>query len=181
MPKRIRRIGSLKSELITKSRESMLTAVQIFNNPNINFKSESFIVLTVISWTYLLHAFYKSKRIEYRYYNSSGKRRKYDKTKNGAYKHWELEKCLTVGASPIDSITTKNLLFLIGLRHEIEHQMTSKIDDYLSGRFQACCLNYNNYIKQLFGDNYGIDRHLSFSLQFSSISDEQLSELKKIN
>jgi hypothetical protein len=59
--------------------------------------------------------------------------------------------------------------------------MTTQIDDYLSARFQACCLNYNQYIKQFFGDLYGVDRHLSFSLQFSSISDEQLSLLSDRN
>ncbi len=68
--------------------------------------------------------------------------------------------------------------FLIGLRHEIEHQMTSRIDDYLSARFQACCLNYNTHIKQLFGNLYGIENHLTFSLQFSSISEEHANQLK---
>ena len=62
---------------------------------------------------------------------------------------------------------------MIGLRHEIEHQMTTRIDDLLSARFQACCLNYNNYIKTLFGDDNSIDKHLSFSLQFSTIQTEQ--------
>ena len=47
--------------------------------------------------------------------------------------------------------------------------MTSKIDDYLSARFQSCCLNFNHYIKKLFGEKYGIDKHLSVSLQFSTV------------
>ena len=46
--------------------------------------------------------------------------------------------------SPIDKNTANNLKFLIGLRHEIEHQMTLSLDDYLSGRYQACILNYNH-------------------------------------
>jgi hypothetical protein len=37
----------------------MLTAVQIYNNPQIDFKSELFIVTTMIAWTYLLHAYYR--------------------------------------------------------------------------------------------------------------------------
>ena len=69
--------------------------------------------------------------------------------------------------------THQKISFLLELRHEIEHQMTSRIDDILSARFQACCLNYNQYIKKLFGENFGIDRHLSCSLQFSTISLEQ--------
>ena len=58
MSKRIRRIGSIKSELLKKSREAALAAVQIFNNPNISFKSESYVVLMMIAWTYLLHGLF---------------------------------------------------------------------------------------------------------------------------
>lgn len=181
MSKRNRKIGSIKSELLTKSREAMLTAVQIFNNPNIQFKSESFIVLSNIAWTYLLHAYYRTKKIEYRYFKQHGKRKRFDRTKKGAYKYWELERCLDDKNCPIDKVAKLNLKFLIGLRHEIEHQMTTKIDDYLSARFQASCLNYNYYIKKLFGDKFGIDKFLSFSLQFSSIDEEQISQLRKFD
>jgi hypothetical protein len=40
---------SIRAELVEKSRESALTAVQIFNNPLIEFKSETFIVLMTIA------------------------------------------------------------------------------------------------------------------------------------
>ncbi len=180
MPKsRVRKWGSIKDELVKKSREAALAAVQIFNNPSITFKAESYVVLMVISWTYLLHAYYRSKKITYKYYKQNGQRRVYDRTKNGAYKYWELERCLNDQDSPIDKDTSNNLRFLIGLRHEIEHQMTSRIDDVLSARFQACCLNYNRYVKQLFGEKYGIEKHLSFSLQFSTIDDEQKDLLEE--
>jgi len=173
MTTRNRRIGSVKNELLHKSREGALAAVQIFNNPNITFKAESYVVLMNIAWTYMLHAYYRGKKIEYRYFSMAGSRRRFDKTKHGAHKYWELERCLNEDQSPIDKHAANNLRFLIGLRHEIEHQMTSRIDDLLSARFQACCLNYNEYIKKLFGDSLGIEKHLSFSLQFSTISMDQ--------
>ena len=180
---RIRRVGSVKQELLQKSKEAALSAVQIFNNPNISFKAETYIVLMIIAWTYLLHAFYRRYGIEYRYYQcQSNGRRKFDRTKNGAYKFWELERCLNDASSPLDKDTSNNLRFLIGIRHEIEHQMTTRIDDILSAKFQACCLNYDEYLRRLFYDN-AMQRHLSFSLQFSSISDEQkemLSEKKDL-
>ncbi|WP_222845796.1 DUF3644 domain-containing protein [Flavilitoribacter nigricans] len=169
----------MKSELITKSREAMLSAVQIFNNPNILFKSESFIVLSNIAWMYLLHAYYRTNDIDYRYYKLVNTRKRYDKTKRGAYKYWELERCINEDKCPIDKVTTSNLRFLIGLRHEIEHQMTTRIDDYLSARFQSCCLNFNHYIKKLFGEKYAIDKHLSISLQFSTLNEEQTDQLKE--
>jgi hypothetical protein len=179
MIKRIRKVGSVRNELIAKARESMLCAVQIFNNPNILFKSESFIVLSIISWTYLMHAYYRGNKTDYRYSSIVGARKKFDKTKRGAFKYWELERCLDDPSSPIDGVTTHNLKFLIGLRHEIEHQMTSRIDDYLSARFQACCLNFNRDIKKFFGLDMGIDRYLSFSLQFSSIAEPHIKQLQQ--
>ncbi|QDJ91888.1 DUF3644 domain-containing protein [Acinetobacter haemolyticus] len=170
---RKRQVASVRGELVKKSRESALAAVQIFNNPSMSFKSEAYIVLMIIAWTYLLHAYFRSKGIEYKYFEMKGTRKRYHKTAKGAYKYWELERCLNYNDSPIDKNTANNLRFLIGLRHEIEHQMTSKIDDLLSARFQACCLNYNEYLKNFFGDVLGIENHLSFSLQFSSIDQEQ--------
>ena len=47
--KRKRKLFSVKDELIRKSREAALAAVQVFNNPNITFKSEIFIVMMVIA------------------------------------------------------------------------------------------------------------------------------------
>lgn len=175
--KRIRRTYSVSRELLLKSREAALAAVQIFNSPMITFKSEIFIVLMNIAWTYLLHAHYRRERIEYRYYTQSGSRRRFDKTKHGAEKHWELERCLNEQRSPVDKDAANNLRFLIGIRHEIEHQMTGRLDSTLSAKFQACCLNYNDYVKQLFGEEYGIDKYLAFSLQFTSISQEQAKQL----
>jgi len=179
MAHRKRRLWSIKHELITKSREAMLCAVQIFNNPHVVFKSETFIVLSNIAWTYLLHSYYRKEGIDYRYFDQRPNSKKYNRTKQGSYKYWELEKCLNDENCPLNVVSKANLKFLLGLRHEIEHQMTTRIDDYLSARFQACCLNFNHYIKTLFGEEYGIDKHLSFSLQFSSIVEEQANLLKE--
>ncbi|ARU31770.1 hypothetical protein CAP31_08805 [Sulfuriferula sp. AH1] len=174
---RIRSVGSVSAELLKKSREAALAAVQVFNNPAITFKSEIYVVLIVISWTYLMHAYYRKKKVEYRYHKMVGGRKRFDRTNKGAQKYWELERCLNDENSPIDRDAANNLNFLIGLRHEIEHQMTSRIDEFLSARFQACCLNYNEYIKSLFGPEFGIDKHLSFSLQFSSLNKDQIDTL----
>ena len=176
--KRNRRFHSVSDELIYKSREAALAAVQIFNNPQITFKSEMFVVLVNIAWTYLLHAHYRKNRIEYRYFEQKGKIRRFDRTAKGAYKFWELERCLNEALSPIDHDAANNLRFLIGIRHEIEHQMTTRIDASFSAKFQACCLNYNDYIKKLFGHELAIDKHLSFSLQFSSIAMEHAEQLQ---
>lgn len=53
--------------------------------------------------------------------------------------------------------------------------MSPALDAFASARYQACCLDYNHCVKQLFGDRYGIDRDLGFTLQFTSLSREQLT------
>ena len=173
MPRK-RRVYSIADELLSKSRDAALAAIQVFNNPLMRFKSESYIVLMIIAWTYLLHAYYRKNGIEYRYYRMGKSRRRFDRTKSGAFKYWELERCLNDAQCPVDRDVCNNLRFLIQLRHEIEHQMTMQLDEYLGGRYQACAVNYNRYIKSLFGDNYGIDTHLTYSLQFLELSYDQL-------
>ena len=67
---------SFKNELIEKSKEAMMSAIQIYNNPLVKFKSEIFIVTSIISWTYLLHAYYRSINTDYRYYQKRVKRKR---------------------------------------------------------------------------------------------------------
>jgi hypothetical protein len=162
-------------ELLEKSREAALTSIQVFNNPLIKFKSETFIVLMIIAWTYLLHAHYRKNGIDYRHSRTRNGVQEFDRTKSGAFRYWELESCLTDPNSPIDNVTFENLKFLIELRHEIEHQMTERLDDYIGSRYQACAMNYNRYIKALFGEGFGIDKYMTFSLQFLELSQKQLS------
>jgi hypothetical protein len=177
MATRKRSIGSVASELVKKAREAMLAAVQIFNNPQIDFKAELFIVTTVIAWTYLLHAYYRKKRVEYRQFKPGVKNRHFLRTKFGAIRHLGLEECLNLKECPLDELVKKNLQFLIGIRHEVEHQMTRRIDDQLSAKFQAAALNFNTAIKRLFGEKYSLDREQSFSIQFAAISEKTAKEL----
>ena len=163
-----------KFELVTKSREAALSATQTFNNPHILFKSETFTILMIIAWTYLLHAHYRENKVEYRYFEQRGKRKRFLRTKHGAYKYWELERCLNDKTCPLELPVKENLRFLIGLRHEIEHQMTDRIDRSLARRFQACCINFHEAIVNLFGKKYGLAKHLSFSLQFSTFDSDQI-------
>jgi len=170
MSDRKRRARSIQAELLAKSREAALNAVQSFNNPLTTFKTETFIVLMVIAWMYLLHAYYKKKHVDYRYYQKKPKRRRFDRTKSGAYKYWELERCLNEESCPLDSATKGNLRFLIGLRHEIEHHKSQGLDEHLTGRYLACCLNYERVITQLFGDKYSLGSALAFTLHFRDIT-----------
>ena len=157
----------------------MLTAVQIYNNPLIEFKSELFIVTTVIAWTYLMHAHYRKVGIEYRQLNLKTGKRKFLKTRFGAQRHWSLEQCLEAPECPVDKSVISNLKFLIGIRHEIEHQMTTRIDNQFSAKFMAAALNFNSSIKKLFGTRYALESEQAFSIQLSRIDEGTAKDLMK--
>jgi len=174
----IRKTFSEKRDLIYKSREAMLSAVQIYNNPLITFKTESFIVLSIIAWTYLLHSYYRSKGIEYRYFTKSGKRRKFIRNPDGSVKYWDLKECISKDICPLNRDTKNNLEFLIGLRNQIEHKKATGLDSYLSARYQACALNFNFYLKTLHGKKHGLDQNLALSLQFAELDYSQSKLIK---
>lgn len=160
-------------ELLVKAREAMIAAVHTFNGAGLTFRSELFIVTSIIAWTYLLHAWFKREGIDYRY------KKNIKKTKEGADLYWELGKCLRHNRCPIPKGAIKNLEFILELRHEIEHRSTNRIDDALSAKLQACCINFNNAIKSLFGSRYGLERRLPIALQFVTFETDQRTELKK--
>jgi Protein of unknown function (DUF3644) len=160
----------IDDELVVKAREAMLNAIQIYNNPRAFFRSECFIVLAVIAWTYLLHHHLKLKGIDYRTQRADGS---FVTTTHGAFKHWALETCLDLPDCPIEAPAVANLRNLILVRHEIEHQMTRRIDDSLSAKIQACCLNFNTALKQIAGTRCSLDRDISFAIQLSGIDREQ--------
>jgi hypothetical protein len=171
----------VEDELLLKAREAMMLAVQSFNNPQAYFRSEVFIVLSVIAWTYLLHAHYKKTGVDYRYYKTLEGKKVVEKTTNGAEKYWELEECLGKDICPLDENTKNNLKKLLIVRHEIEHRMTTAIDESFAAAFQACGLNFNREIKNLFGSRLGLDRKMSVALQFASFDTEQVKTLLSNN
>ncbi len=158
-------------ELLIKAREAMIAAVQTFNSAGLTFRAELFIVTAIIAWTYLLHAWFKREGIDYRYTGQ--------KTKEGADRFWDLTHCLKQGKCPAKGGVSKNLEFLLEIRHEIEHRSTSRIDDALGAKLQSCALNFNDLMKSEFGAQYGLERRLPIALQFVSFGAEQRSALKK--
>ena len=177
----VRRRGpSVHKELLDKSREAALNAVQTFNNPLTTFKTETFIVLMVIAWTYLLHAHYRRQGVEYRYFEipAGSKRRKFCRTKSRTFKYWELQRCLNENACPLDGPTKSNLRFLIGLRNEIEHHQSTGVDEAFTGRYIACLLNYEREITRLFGSRFTMAKNMLHALQFRDLTSPPASDEK---
>lgn len=166
-------------ELLIKAREAMIAAVQTFNSGGLTFRTELFIVTAVIAWTYLLHAWFKREGIDYRHTKNQDGQKVVLKTPSGAEKYWELAQCLKHARCPVEQGAKDNLQFLLELRHEIEHRSTNRIDDAVSAKLQACCINFNDAIKGLFGAQYALERRLPIALQFVSFSPEQRAILKR--
>jgi hypothetical protein len=160
-------------ELIIKAREAMIAAVHTFNSAGLFFRAELFIVTSVIAWTYLMHAYYKRESVDYRHKKAGV----VQKTKHGADKYWELGQCLSHGGCPIEKGVIDNLNFLTEIRHEIEHQSTDRIDDALSAKLQACCINFNDAIKTLFGKEFALEKRLPIALQFVTFDGGQRASL----
>lgn len=160
-------------ELLVKAREAMIAAVHTFNSAGLHFRAELFIVTSVIAWTYLLHAYYKREGVDYRYKKGGV----VQKTPTGADKYWELGMCLAHGRCPLDKGVINNLNFLTEIRHEIEHRSTSRIDDALSAKLQACCINFNDAIKKLFGKEFALEKRLPIALQFVTFDGAQRAAL----
>ena len=160
-------------ELLVKAREAMIAAVHTFNSAGLFFRAELFIVTSVIAWTYLMHAYYKREGVDYRYKKAGV----VQKTKHGADKYWELGQCLSHGGCPIEKGVVDNLHFLTEIRHEIEHQSTDRIDDALSAKLQACCINFNDAIKALFGKEFALEKRLPIALQFVTFDGGQRASL----
>lgn len=160
---------SIRRSLIEKAKEAALTAVQAYNNPLTRFKSESFIVLMMVAWTYLLHAYFRQERIEYRYYDQRGLRRRFRRNPDGSLRYWDLMECLDQAACPLDGGTKANLRLLHGLRNKIEHHMPPALDDHLAGRYLACTMNFEYWLTTLCGVRHSLSGNVALALQFGDL------------
>lgn len=157
-------------ELVAKAREAMISAIQSYNNPRVSFRSEIFIVLSVISWTYLLHAFYRKHNVAFFYRRADGQT---ERTGAGQAKLWDLAQCLAAPQCPLPDAIKANLDFVLNLRHEIEHRSTGNIDQVISAKLQATALNFNTSLIDLFGGEQRIDTEFGVAIQMASFSHEQ--------
>ena len=68
---------------------------------------------------------------------------------------------------------------MLEIRHEVEHRSTTRIDDQLSGKLQACCLNFNAALIDWFGPQFGLEKRLPIALQFVTFDVDQRAALKR--
>lgn len=181
----ILRQGKAKS-ILDSSINSALTAVETYNRPRTKFRLENYIVLMIIAWTKLFHAFFQSEMGD-KYFH---------KEKNGRYriidgerKAWELKECIreyqkySKKYPTLSPAVIANLHFFIGLRNKIEHRYWdgSTLDLLLFGECQSLLYNYENLLVSLFGEEYSLNTCLAYALQFSHLrAKEQLTSQREL-
>ncbi|MCY4239257.1 MAG: DUF3644 domain-containing protein [Rhodospirillaceae bacterium] len=151
-------------ERLIRAREAMILAVQIFNSPALNFKTEVYAVLANIAWTYLLHEFYFRKCV---------------KIVQDDGRSLLLSRMIGKRDCPLSEGMRNNLRGLKIIRDDVEHKILGRADAKWRGLFQACCLNFDKALCDLFGDELTLANELAFALQFTRMDIEQLSTLNK--
>ena len=148
---------------IWNARQTMVSAVQQFNNPYRACRLESFLVLSIMAWTYLLQAVCEEEDIpmyKNKHYSSLRELLKMEK----------LNQKFTKGARD-------NLEYILDLRNEVSHSSGYTIPDNMICKIQACCFNFNEYLVKFFGKKRSLEQVFDIALQFASISKEQASSL----
>jgi hypothetical protein len=152
------------NERLVRAREAMVLAVQVFNSPALRFKAEVFTMLAHVAWTYLLHEYYDRRMIEI--IGSDGR-------------SLLLSQMIGRQDCPLSDGMKNNLRALKTLRDNVEHKLLGRADPKWFGLFQACCLNFDKAICDLFGSRLTLSHDLSFSIQFTKMNHEQLSLLNR--
>jgi hypothetical protein len=80
---------------------------------------------------------------------------------------------------PLQDGVKKNLNALKILRDKVEHHLLGKADLKWLGMFQACCLNFDRTMCELFGDKLTLANDLSFALQFAKMNLDHVTQINK--
>ena len=159
-------LNRYEDERLIRSREAMILAVHVFNSAGLRFKTEVFCMLANVAWTYLMHEYYDRQKPKVKIVNDQGFT-------------MPLSEMIDRGDCPLKEGVRLNLKALKILRVEVEHHLLGKADQKWLGIFQACCLNYDKALSELFGEQLSLAHELSFALQFARMNMEQVTTLNK--
>ncbi len=159
-------LNSIDDERLIRAREAMTLAVQIFNSPNMNFKTEIFAILVNVAWTYLLHEFYDKNEPKVEILGKDGR-------------SLLLSQMLKREDCPLTDRMKANLKALISIRDEVEHKLLGKSDLKWPMLFQSCCLNFDKILRTIFGEAVSLQNELSFAIQFARLNIEQIATIQK--
>lgn len=165
---------SATSAKVRKAVEIFKTAILVYNNNIIFTRSETFIVLSIIAWTYVLHAHLTGQGVSPVYKNP-------DETPvmlDGQEKLWELSYCIERPEAGLSVGEKANLKYLIAIRNAIEHRSSEDINEAIQAKIQANALNFLRYVKENFGSKYDFSHDLAFTIQLQALTLKSANLLK---
>lgn len=166
---RKQRLNRLSRDLVKKSRDAFMLALELYNKPTINYRVESFSILFSNSWELLLKAyiFQKNKGKKLSIYRK--------KERNKKRESISLDDCLNKVFENINNPVRRNIEYISEIRNEASHLIINELDPYFSRVFQPGVINYVKYLKDWFGID--INENLNPGL-ISLISDkDKISDL----
>ncbi|WP_170337781.1 DUF3644 domain-containing protein [Ruegeria arenilitoris] len=135
-------------ELVLKSVESSVLAVEVYNKPTVQFRTGAYASLMVIAWTAALHAVFEREGVSYYYKKRNGRFERID----GDKRAWELLECVKkYGVEKIGTDVAANLRLFAKLRNKIEHRQMATLDAHVAAECQALLLNLKNFLSEEFG------------------------------
>ncbi len=161
---------------ISKAVEIMKTAVTVFNNCTIEARSETFVVLAMVAWTYILYAKLRIPGIEPAYLDELPQPA-LDVTRA---RLWDVRKCISDVKCELTKGQIANLNYLVEVRDRVVHRSADDLNDEIQGKAQACVLNFLDFVKANFGERFDFSNDLAFAIQLHRLAIDAPNALKGI-
>ena len=134
---------------LLKSRNSVVQAVRIFNDPTFEFRTANFCLLMIIGWTSLIYAVFLKlgKQIVFKnkLFTIKIKENNFEVSNKKP-----LSDCIKEYYKDENNPIRKNLELFISIRNLIEHQSLKQVDSYLYPEMVSLFLNYKKVLFQEF-------------------------------
>jgi len=159
---------------VHKAIEIMRAAITAYNNGMMMSRSETFIVLAVIAWTYVLHVELRANKVDPVYLDDAGDPVMFD----GQPKLWDLARCIKEQSLKLSAGTVRNLKYVLAIRHAVEHRSAEDINDEIQPKIQANALNFLTFVRDRFGPAFDFSRDLAFAIQLQALTIKSPNAIK---
>lgn len=154
--------SSKQERLLQKSKQAVLSAVQMYNNPLTTFRTESFIVLMNIGFLSLFQSIFEKNKMNYG--SGSGKTLNLQES----FKLFHLNLVTSSKYEPVFfGALDAQIKYFQRIRNLIEHHIDSTLDVYTYGHCQAFLFCYEHILKTEFGRENSLNTMLTCAVQFS--------------
>jgi hypothetical protein len=152
---------------IKKAKESMLAAIQCFNNPFACYREETYLQLALVAWTHCVHEKLANANVSI-------------KNKRDPEKYLYLRECIDKKEAALSDKQKKLLKELIDLRNCVVHDGSAShalSKEYL--KLTQCALDFKKYF-ETFGSTLGLESIPFYAISLSKLEEMDESKLKAL-